>query len=32
VPRGTQVSRSSPDRFRLRGYHTLWPLFPEGFD
>src|SRR5205823_14751034 len=32
VPRGTQVSASSPVRFRLRGYHTLWPLFPEGFD
>src|SRR5882724_6662256 len=29
---GTQVSTSSLVRFCLRGYHTLWPLFPEGFD
>ena len=28
--RGTQVSASSPVRFRLRGYHTLWPRFPAG--
>ena len=30
MPRGTQVSASSPDRFRLRGYHALWLRFPEG--
>ena len=29
MPRDTQVPASSPDCFRLRGYHTLWPLFPE---
>ena len=28
VPRGTQVPASSPDHFRLRGYHTLWLRFP----
>src|SRR5205814_7205263 len=32
VPRLTQVPASSPDRFRLRGCHALWPRFPEGFD
>ena len=30
MPRGTQGSASSPVRFRLRGYHTLWPRFPAG--
>ncbi len=29
VPRLTQVSASSPDRFRLRACHALWILFPE---
>ena len=30
VSRGTQDTASSPIRFRLRGYHTLWPRFPTG--
>jgi hypothetical protein len=30
VPRLTQVSASSLDRFRLRAYHALWTHFPEG--
>ena len=30
VPRLTQVSASSPDRFRLRACHALWTHFPEG--
>ena len=29
MPRLTQVPASSPDRFRLRGYHALWLHFPE---
>ena len=29
VPRLTQVSASSPDRFRLRACHALWIPFPE---
>ena len=29
MPRLTQVSASSPFGFRLRGYHTLWPVFPD---
>ena len=28
VSRGTQEPASSRLRFRLRGYHTLWPAFP----
>ena len=31
VPRGTQVPASSWLRFRLRGFHTLWPAFPGRF-
>jgi hypothetical protein len=30
VSRGTQDTASSPVRFRLRGFHTLWPRFPAG--
>ena len=30
MPRLTQVPASSLDRFRLRGCHALWPLFPKG--
>ena len=28
--RGTQDTASSPIRFRLQGYHLLWPRFPAG--
>jgi hypothetical protein len=31
VPRGTQGIASSQRRFHLRGYHTLWPDFPDRF-
>ena len=30
MSRGTQDTASSPVRFRLRGFHTLWPRFPAG--
>ena len=30
MSRGTQDTASSPARFRLRGFHTLWPRFPAG--
>ena len=29
MPRPTQVPTSSLSSFRLRGYHTLWPAFPD---
>jgi hypothetical protein len=32
VPRGTQEPASSQLRFRLHGYHILWPHFPTRFD
>jgi hypothetical protein len=39
IPTGFPVSRSTwvsslrePSSFRLRGYHPLWPTFPELFD
>jgi dolichol kinase len=32
VPRGTQGIARSSQHFRLRGYHTLWPVFPDRFD
>ena len=32
VPRLTQEPASSPDDFRLRGFHALWLPFPEQFD
>ena len=31
VPRGTQGTASSQHRFHLRGYHALWPVFPDRF-
>ena len=29
-PRGTQEPLGRPGLFRLRGYHPLWPDFPDG--
>ncbi len=29
VSRPTWVPRSASDRFRIRGYHALWPDFPD---
>src|SRR3972149_4857804 len=32
LPRGTQVADHGGRSLRLRGYHPLWPAFPDGFD
>ena len=30
MSRSTQDTASSPKRFRLQGFHLLWPRFPTG--